>query len=67
MRKENLIEEQDNYTPQELFVESECTCCLCGHDLDFQHHIDFLNHKITEKAQCPGCHIRSTGKEHNLH
>lgn len=67
MRKMNEIVEQDNYSVQELFIESENTCCLCGHDLDFQHQIDFTEQKVMEKAHCPGCHIQKHGTEHQLH
>ena len=67
MRKEALKIEQDDYSPQELFLESQTTCCLCGHELEFYHQMDFQNQKVTEEALCTGCHIKSKSHQHNLH
>lgn len=67
MRKETTSVEQDNYSAQELFVEAQTSCCLCGHDLEFDHEMDFQNQKIVEQAHCPGCHIKTKSSEHRLH
>ncbi len=59
--------DNDQYSEQDLFLENETTCCLCGSDLHFKHEIDFSEHKITEFAACSNCHVELRTRESTLH
>ncbi len=50
----------------EAFIMEECTCCLCGHDLHFEHQVDFIDLKVQESAACPKCQIVLRQREHIL-
>ena len=63
----------DNYdqeaqaTDQELYLENENNCCLCGSELHFEHTTDLATATIKEQAQCPTCGVQLKEKKHIIH
>jgi Zn ribbon nucleic-acid-binding protein len=41
-------------------------CVLCGSDLQFKHHTNFIEQVVSEEAHCPHCKIRNRISAHGL-
>ena len=57
----------DDITWSDSFIQEECSCCLCGNDLVFDHDFNFLKQTVIEISSCPECKIDMKTKEHKLH
>lgn len=50
--------ESDQASPREAFLQDVNHCCLCGHQLRFEHLVDFLQLTVLESASCEPCKIQ---------
>ena len=41
-------------------------CCLCGHELVFNHVTNFVHLEVLEEAHCSNCNIRNKKEFHRL-
>lgn len=55
---EALIEASDLITDREVFLQEQNQCCLCGHELNFDHMVDFMQLTVIETASCAPCKIQ---------
>ncbi len=57
---EFLIESNkfEELTPREAFLQDVNHCCLCGHQLKFDHLVDFIQLNVIENASCSPCKIQ---------
>jgi hypothetical protein len=57
----------DDITWGDDFLQQECSCCLCGNDLTFEHDFNFSKQTVIEISSCPKCKIDLKTQEHKLH
>lgn len=48
----------DLLTEREAFLQEQNQCCLCGHELSFDHVVDFTQLTVIESASCDPCKIQ---------
>jgi hypothetical protein len=48
------------------YVDNQRSCCLCGGELVFKHHTDYLTLTVMEECGCPSCGIKNNPTEYTL-
>lgn len=44
---------------EDMIIECIETCAICGDKLNFHHTTNYMDLKVQEETNCPGCGIKS--------
>ncbi len=54
----HFIDPSDMISDRDAFLQEQNLCCLCGHELNFDHVVDFMQLTVIESASCDPCKIQ---------